>query len=89
MYVSLPQEQEQFIQEQLRKGKYSNADDVIRDALKLLEERQLQENKKRLEELRQQIAIGTEQIARGQVVDGEVVFDRLREKIRSFSQEQP
>lgn len=89
MYVSLPQEQEQFIEEQLRKGKYSNADDVIRDALKLLEERQLLENKKRLEELRKQIAIGTEQIARGQVVDGEVVFDRLREKIRSFSQEQP
>jgi hypothetical protein len=36
----------------------------------------------RIEELRQQIAIATEQIAKGQVTDGEVVFDRLREKLR-------
>jgi antitoxin ParD1/3/4 len=36
----------------------------------------------RIEELRQQIAIATEQIAKGQVPDGEVVFDRLREKLR-------
>jgi antitoxin ParD1/3/4 len=36
----------------------------------------------RIEELRQQIAIATQQIAKGQVTDGEVVFDRLREKLR-------
>ncbi len=88
MYISLPQEQEQFIQKQLTKGRYSNADDVIREALKLLE-RQSLEDEKRVEELRQKIASGTEQIARGQVTEGEVVFDRLREKIRSISQEQP
>lgn len=34
--------------------------------------------------LRQQIAKGTEQIARGQVTDGKVVFDRLQKKFARF-----
>jgi antitoxin ParD1/3/4 len=34
-----------------------------------------------LEELRKKIAIGTEQIAKGQVTDGEIVFSRLQAKI--------
>jgi antitoxin ParD1/3/4 len=53
---------------------------VISAAFKLLEEKEL-----RLEELRQKIAIGTEQIARGQVTDGEIVFARLQEKIHRIA----
>lgn len=34
-----------------------------------------------LEELRKKIAIATDQIAKGQVTDGEIVFARLQEKI--------
>jgi len=41
---------------------------------------------KRLEELRLKIASGTEQIARGQVTDGEVVLARLQEKISLISE---
>ncbi|ULP71864.1 hypothetical protein [Nodularia sphaerocarpa] len=41
----------------------------------------------RLEDLRQKIAIGTEQIAKGQVTDGEVVFARFQEKIRKIAEE--
>jgi antitoxin ParD1/3/4 len=47
-----------------------------------MEERNNRENGPRVEELRWQIAIATEQIAKGQVTDGEVVFERLREKLR-------
>lgn len=62
------------------------AEQVISSALKLLEESQRQKDEKRLEELRQKIAVGTEQIRRGQVTDGEVVFARLQDKIRKIAE---
>ncbi|MBW4505144.1 MAG: type II toxin-antitoxin system ParD family antitoxin [Scytonematopsis contorta HA4267-MV1] len=80
MYIQLKPEHEQFIQTQMASGRYENADDVINEAFKLLEERE-----RRLEQLRLQIAVGTEQIAQGRVTDGEVVFARLQEKIRKFA----
>ncbi|MGV0103751.1 type II toxin-antitoxin system ParD family antitoxin [Nostoc sp. DSM 114167] len=82
MYIQIKPELEQFIQAQLASGRFSNADDVINEAFKLLQERE-----QRLEELRQKIAVGTEQIAKGQVTDGEVVFARLQEKIRLIAEE--
>ncbi len=57
------------------------ADEVISEAFRLLEERE-----HRLEELRQKIAVGTEQIARGQVTDGEIVFSRIQEKINNIAE---
>ncbi len=48
---------------------------MISEAFKLLEVQS------KLEELRQKIAIGTDQIANGQVTDGKIVFARLQEKI--------
>ncbi len=63
-------------------GRFTNADDVIDEAFKLLEERE-----RRLEELRQKIAVGTREIEQGRVTDGEVVFARLQEKIRKIAEE--
>jgi antitoxin ParD1/3/4 len=37
--------------------------------------------KGRFEELKQEIAIGVEASARGEVVDGEIVFEQLRQKL--------
>ena len=65
---TLGQHFEKFVQAQLTSGRYNNASEVLRDALRLMEERE-----RRLEELRQKIAVGTEQITRGQVTDGEIV----------------
>ncbi|NJL10848.1 MAG: type II toxin-antitoxin system ParD family antitoxin [Calothrix sp. SM1_7_51] len=81
MYIQLKPEQEKFLQEQMASGRFINASDVINEAFKLLEERE-----RRLSELRQKIAVGTEQIAQGRVTDGEVVFARLQEKIRKISE---
>ncbi len=77
MYIQIQPELEQFIQAQLASGRFASADDVINEAFKLLQERE-----QTLEELRQKIAVGTEQIAKGQVTDGEVVFARFQEKKR-------
>ncbi|MHC5859273.1 type II toxin-antitoxin system ParD family antitoxin [Nostoc sp.] len=82
MYIQIKPELEQFIQAQLASGRFTNVDDVINEAFKLLQERE-----QRLEELRQKIAVGTEQIAKGQVTDGEVVFAILQEKIRLIAEE--
>lgn len=82
MNITLKPEIEQFIQAQIATGRFANAEDVIIEAFKLLEERE-----RRIEELRQKIAVGTEQIAKGQVTDGEIVFARLQEKIRKIAQE--
>jgi antitoxin ParD1/3/4 len=76
MSLSLTPETERRIAEQLQKGRYQSADEVIVAALALLDERE-----RRLAELRQQIEVGAEQIDRGQVTDGEVVFDRLLNRL--------
>ena len=81
MNIALKPEYQQFIQSQIEKGNYANVDEVISAAFRLLEERE-----RRLEELSQKIAVGTEQIARGQVTDGEIVFTRLQEKINNIAE---
>ena len=72
MNIKLKPEQEKFIREKIASGEYSNADDVISQAFKLLEARE-----RKIKELKAKIAVGTEQIAKGQVTDGEIVFERL------------
>jgi antitoxin ParD1/3/4 len=82
MYIQIKPELEQFIQVQLASGRFASADDVINEAFKLLQERE-----QRIEELRQKISVGTEQIFKGQVTDGEVVFARFQDKIRLIAEE--
>lgn len=82
MNIILKPEQEQFIQSLLKTGKYQTAEQAIAEALELLEERTRHLEEMRLSELRQKIAVGTAQITRGQVTDGEEVFARLQDKIR-------
>lgn len=76
MNIELKSEQEQFIRSQIESGEYQTADDVISEAFKLLAARA-----NRIEQLRQKIAVGTTEIANGQMTDGELVFERLQAKI--------
>jgi antitoxin ParD1/3/4 len=80
MNITLSPDQQAFVQSQIETGHYSSVEDLISEALVLLSSRQ-----QKLAELRQQIAVGTEQIRNGQVTDGEEVFDRLQVKISSLS----
>jgi antitoxin ParD1/3/4 len=76
MNILLKPEYEEFIRSQIQSGKYGSAEELIGEASALLRER-----KQRIEELRQKIAVGTAQIAKGQVTDGELVFAKIQEKI--------
>jgi len=82
MNIQLKPEHEKFIQAQVAMGRFISADDVINEAFKLLEERE-----RKLEQLRQKIAVGTEQIIQGKVTDGEIVFAQFQEKIRQIAEE--
>jgi len=77
MSLSLTPATEKRITDQLARGRYESADELILAGLQLLEARE-----ERLTQLRQQIAVGAEQIAQGRVTDGEQVFDRLLNQLQ-------
>ena len=82
MTLSITLEIEQRITIQLNSGRYQSADEVILAALELLDQRE-----QRLVELREQIDVGAEQIVQGKVTDGEIVFDRLLNRLQPQSAE--
>lgn len=87
MNIILKPEEEQLIQEKLKTGKYKTAYEVIVEALQLLEERDKQ-YEKWVEETRKKVAIGLEQLDRGEGIDGEVVIARLRDKLHKARESQ-
>ncbi|AFY55646.1 Uncharacterized protein family (UPF0156) [Rivularia sp. PCC 7116] len=81
MNIQLKPEDEQFIRAQIARGTYENPEQVISKALKLLEEWD-KDYQKWVEETRQKVEVAVEQLDRGEGIDGEVVVERLREKLR-------
>ena len=77
MNVSLTPELEQFVQSRVASGLYQTASEVIREGLRLLEERERARDAA-LEELRTKIRRGAEQADRGELLDGEAVFEEIR-----------
>lgn len=73
---------EAFVQAQLAGGRYNNASEVMRDALRLLEERE-----RRLSALDSVIERGMADIEAGQVTDAGSVFDRLEAKYAGMAGE--
>ena len=61
-----------FVEGQLASGRYQNASEVLRDALRLMEDREL-----RLASLKAAIEGGLDDIKAGRVHDGDTVFDEL------------
>lgn len=63
--VSLTPELEQYVEQKLQTGAYNDSSAVMREALELLKERD-EHRQAKLEELRRDIAIGLDQLARGE-----------------------
>jgi antitoxin ParD1/3/4 len=76
MTVSLAPEFETLVNEKVASGRYASANEVVQEALRLLDERD-QTRDRRLADLRRDIAIGIEQSLQGDVVDGDEFFDQL------------
>ncbi|MBE9252119.1 type II toxin-antitoxin system ParD family antitoxin [Dolichospermum sp. LEGE 00240] len=86
MQIAVKPDQEKYILEKLQQGKYKSIDELLSIAFQLLE--QHEEKEKQLSELRRKIAEGTEQIRQGEVIEGELVFQQLQEKLKQMKQAQ-
>lgn len=80
MQIAIKPDQEQYILEKLQQGKYKSIDELLSIAFQLLEQHDEKENQ--LSELRRKIAEGTEQIRQGEVIEGELVFQQLPQKLK-------
>ena len=67
MNISLTEELEQAIERRVRSGRYGSASEVVRDALRLLEERDRFRDLRFLE-LRRDVAAGVSELDRGESV---------------------
>ncbi|WP_024587961.1 type II toxin-antitoxin system ParD family antitoxin [Aliihoeflea sp. 2WW] len=71
---------EQFVAKLVTSGRYNSKSEVLRDGLRLLEERQA-----KLEALDKMIAEGLASLDRGEGKPADEVFDRLEAKYRSMA----
>ena len=81
MNIYLGEHFETFIREQIASGRYTNASEVVRDGMRLLEDREA-----RMDEIRRGIDAGRAEIASGNFVvveDVDEFFDDLERKIAS------
>ena len=78
--VSLTPELEKFVESKVASGRYRSAGDVVREGLRLLEEREVS-RQGALDEVRRKIALGLEQAKRGKLFDGEEVFQEVLGKL--------
>ncbi len=74
---------ERFVDSLIKKGRYNSKSEVIRDGLRLLQDREKQREAK-LDELRRAFREGIES---GPRIPAEEVFDRLEKKYRKMAKE--
>ncbi|WP_414566976.1 ribbon-helix-helix domain-containing protein [Nostoc sp. CCY 9925] len=87
MNIQIKPELEQIIQAQIAIGRYANPEEVISKALKLL--LQWEEGYQQwVEETRQKVDVAIEQLDREEGIDGEIVVEQLREKLRQARETQ-
>ena len=80
MDVHLGSTFDEFIADMLKTGRYQSRSEVVLEGLRLLKERE-ELKRIRLAELRKEIAIGIASAERREIVDGEVAFDKIRQRI--------
>ena len=80
MDVHLSSDEEVFVHQKLKTGRYASASEVVREALRLLDEQDRFLDLKR-QELRESISEGLQSLQSGEGVDGETVFDRLEAEL--------
>ena len=78
--VSLTPELDAFLQSRVKSGRYQTTSEVVREALRLLE-RQERERDEAFQQLKAKLEIGAAEAERGELLDGDEVFDELREML--------
>lgn len=88
MQEHLPPELKDMVKELLDSGTYHSFEEIVHDALWLARDRFLLHKVKR-EELLALLDVGIQQVERGEVVEGELVFAKLQERIKQRSSQTP
>lgn len=78
--ISITPELDAFLQSRVNSGRYQTTSEVVREALRLLE-RQERERDEVLHQLKAKLEGGAAQAERGELIDGDQVFDELQEMI--------
>jgi len=81
MNIILNNEQVELIQAKINSGKYQTIEQVINEALQLLEQRD-REDQKWVQETRKKVDEAIEELRRGEGIDGELVIAQLQEKLQ-------
>jgi antitoxin ParD1/3/4 len=79
MNVSLTPELEEFVLSKVKSGRYNSASEVVREALRLLEDHE-KARAVQLEEFQSEVDRRMASLDRGEGLDGEAVFARIRKK---------
>lgn len=81
MNISLNSNLEEFINQKVQQGYYNSASEVVRDALRLLIEKDTL-FKQQIHKLNQEIELGLNQLSEGQGIEGDKVFKELKTLIK-------
>lgn len=84
--VSLTPELEELIQRRVRSGRYGSASEVVREALRLLQDRD-ELRQLRLAELRSKVADGLDSLDREEGRDGDEAIDEILDHRSSSTRE--
>jgi antitoxin ParD1/3/4 len=81
-----------FVLEKVNQGVYGSPEELFALAFQLLEEHELKKREderkqQEIEQVRQKVLAGVEDVQQGRVVDGEVVFEQLEERLSKKAQE--
>lgn len=76
----IPADQEAFIDEAVRSGRFETADEVVRESLRLLQEREEQ-----VARFKAEIQKGIDAADRGELIDADEAFDRLDAMIEDIA----
>lgn len=74
--VSLTQELVRFVEAQVQGGLYGTASEVVREALRMLADRE-QVRALRRDQFRQRVQAGVDELDRGEGIDGDAAFDEI------------
>ncbi len=80
--VSIPPELEEFVSSRVASGRYGSASEVVCQSLRLLEGLEFAEDTATFRPL---VALGLQQARRGELLDGDEVFESLERRIGSES----